>query len=190
MINIYDFDNTIYDGDSTIDFYLFCILNQWNLIVYLPHQIKSLLFYIMKKYNKKEFKKEFFIFLKGISNIEFLLEEFWKLHKHKIKSWYLEQHEDTDIIISASPEFLLLPICDELNVNKVIASKVDIKTGNLYGENCYGKEKVNRLKKEVENWPIQFQFYSDSLSDVYLALLAKRAYLVKKNKICSWPQNK
>ena len=25
MRNIYDFDKTIYDGDSTVDFFLFCL---------------------------------------------------------------------------------------------------------------------------------------------------------------------
>lgn len=24
-MNVYDFDKTIYDGDSTIDFYLYCV---------------------------------------------------------------------------------------------------------------------------------------------------------------------
>ena len=190
MINIYDFDNTIYDGDSTIDFYIFSILHQPSLIRYLPHQFKALFLYTTKKYDKTKFKTEFFIFLKGVSDIEYLLTKFWKKHKIKIKNWYLNQHQNTDIIISASPEFLISPICKELNISKVIASQVDIKTGQFYQNNCFGIEKVNRIKKELMTWPIQFEFYSDSLSDKYLAALSENAFLVKKNKIYKWPQNK
>ena len=31
-------------------------------------------------------------------------------------------------------------------------------------------------------------FYSDSLSDLPLARMAHKAYLVKNQKVCSWPR--
>ena len=34
-VNIYDFDGTIYDGDSTLDFYMFCLSSILNLLVML-----------------------------------------------------------------------------------------------------------------------------------------------------------
>ena len=36
QVNLYDFDKTIYDGDSTIDFYLFCLKKKLSIIQYLP----------------------------------------------------------------------------------------------------------------------------------------------------------
>ena len=39
MINVYDFDKTIYNGDSTIDFYLFCLKKKFSIILLLPLQI-------------------------------------------------------------------------------------------------------------------------------------------------------
>ena len=42
-MNVYDFDKTIYDGDSTIDFYLFSIKKDFTLIRYFPKQV----FYII-----------------------------------------------------------------------------------------------------------------------------------------------
>lgn len=32
-VNVYDFDGTIYDGDSTIDFYKFCLKKYKNMLV-------------------------------------------------------------------------------------------------------------------------------------------------------------
>lgn len=34
MRNIYDFDKTIYDGDSTVDFFLFCLKREPILILF------------------------------------------------------------------------------------------------------------------------------------------------------------
>ena len=88
------------------------------------------------------------------------------------------QKENTDVIISASPEFLLKPLEKLLNIEKVIASKVDINTGKLLSKNCYGKEKVKRFQKIYPNKVIS-SFYSDSLSDIPMARLAKNSYLVQ-----------
>ena len=41
---------------------------------------------------------------------------------------------------------MLKGICDKLDVN-LIASNFDKKTGALIGNNCYGDEKVRRLKE-------------------------------------------
>lgn len=38
-LNVFDFDDTIYKGDSSIDFYLFCLKENVRLIRYLPIQI-------------------------------------------------------------------------------------------------------------------------------------------------------
>lgn len=94
--------------------------------------------------------------------------------------------KDTDLIISASPDFLILPICKRLNV-RGIASKVNPQTGELLGPNCRGEEKVKRFNEVYPNETID-DFYSDSLSDLPLASIAHHAYLVKNQKICSWPR--
>ena len=45
------------------------------------------------------------------------------------------------MIISASPEFLIAPIANQLGV-RYIASKLNPETGTYDGLNCYGDEKV------------------------------------------------
>ena len=54
---------------------------------------------------------------------------------------------DSDLIISASPEFLLKPICGILGIKHLIASKVSPVDGKYTGKNCHGKEKVRRFKQ-------------------------------------------
>ncbi|MDE6357601.1 MAG: haloacid dehalogenase-like hydrolase, partial [Eubacteriales bacterium] len=90
-----------------------------------------------------------------------------------------------DIIISASPEFLLKPICEKLGIKYLIASKVDKKTGKYEGLNCYGAEKVIRLNKEMPNTEIR-EFYSDSFSDEPLAELADKSYIVLGEELFDW----
>ena len=67
----------------------------------------------------------------------------------------------------------------------MIASVVDINTGKYDGLNCYHEEKVKRFRTLYPDGHID-SFYSDSYSDEPLALLAKRAYIVKGDDITDW----
>lgn len=183
-MNVYDFDKTIYNGDSTIDFYKFSLKRKPLILLYLPKQILGLVLYSFKIIKKTEFKEYFFSFLNGIVSTE-LVEEFWNNNENKIFDWYKKQQKDDDIIISASPEFLLSPICKRIGVYNLIASKVDPKTGKFNSENCYGEEKVTRLLSEYNIKHIN-QFYSDSLSDLPLAKIAKQAFLIVNGEITNW----
>lgn len=37
-MNVYDFDGTIYDGDSSVDFFLYALKRMPSLIRYAPRQ--------------------------------------------------------------------------------------------------------------------------------------------------------
>jgi HAD superfamily phosphoserine phosphatase-like hydrolase len=185
-IIVYDFDKTIYDGNSTLDFYFFCLIKQPTLVIYLPSQILAFILYCLRIYNKTRWKESFFGFLKRLKNNPVTITDFWMVHRKKIKKWYIEKDHSNDVIISASPEFLLKPACHTLHIRSLIASKVNQKTGKFIGNNCYGEEKVRRIKEDFGEEPIT-QFYSDSLSDAPLAQLAGRSFRVKKDRILPWP---
>ena len=54
MLNVYDFDKTIYDGDSSIDFYLFCLKRKKSIILLLTKQVFAMILYKLKiKYFKR-----------------------------------------------------------------------------------------------------------------------------------------
>lgn len=183
-MNVYDFDGTIYDGDSTMDFLFHAWKTRPSLVRYLPKQFWGFVLYGLKRIRKTQLKEYFFSFLRGI-DAEKMAEEFWDRNQQKIFSWYPEQQKCDDIVISASPEFLLQPICRRLGINHLIASRVDVKTGKFTGENCRGQEKVRRLASEYQVTRIDC-FYSDSDADLPLAKIADQAYLVNKGEIQVW----
>ena len=183
-MNVYDFDGTIYNGDSTIDFFLYALKRKPALLRFLPKQFWGMILYVTKRVDKTRFKEYFFCFLSTI-NAEELTEAFGNQNQDKICDWYLNQQKQDDLINSASPKFLLMPICRRLRISHLIASEIDSQTGMFTGENCRGQEKVRRLAVEYNVTHIDC-FYSDSHSDLPLAKIANKAFLVRKDVIKEW----
>lgn len=179
---LYDFDGTIYDGDSSVDFFKFCLKKDKKNYKILPKLAIKFLAYKSKNITDTELKEYIFSFLENFKNVDEIVKEFWKTHESKIKSFYLEKNHDQDIIISASPEFLLKPICIKLKVKDLIASDVDKTTGKFKKPNNRGEEKVKEFYKKYPKAEI-LEMYSDSLHDKPLLDLAKKSYFVKKNKL-------
>ena len=184
-MNVFDFDGTIYSGDSTVDFCIFCYKKHPGLIRYLPLQGLAFLGYGLKILDKTAMKQKFYRFFRAV-DVKSLLPEFWATHRQNIFPWYPAQQQEDDIVISASPEFLLEPICRELGIHTLMASPVDPETGVYHGFNCHGEEKVRRLKEQTGITHID-KFYSDSQSDLPLAKIADHAYLIdKQGRIHDW----
>ena len=129
-MNVYDFDGTIYNGDSSVDIYFFLLKRYPKLIAYFPKQILGIVKYKLHLSSKEEMKEMYFSFLKGVRTDESFVDDFWKQNQNKIKEWYLNQKRKDDVIISASPEFLLKPICEILGVENLIATKVELSTNH------------------------------------------------------------
>ncbi len=178
-MNVYDFDGTIYAGDSTIDFWFYCIKKYPAALKTLPGTLCNLLRYHTKLVRLEVFKESFYGFLRSIPDAQNEVISFWDIHFDKLQKWYMKQKSESDVIISASPEFLLQECCTRLGV-RLIASKVDSRTGRLQGNNCKGNEKVRRFRTAYPNAVIE-NFYSDSYSDKPLADLAMHSYFVKGN---------
>ena len=91
-MNIYDFDNTIYRGDTNSDLIKYSFLRHpFNVSCSL---IKSSFLY--RKYKRKEIpfkdvKEVMLSFLYKIDNLDEYLDKFVESHMHNIKKWYLDQ---------------------------------------------------------------------------------------------------
>jgi len=193
-MNVYDFDHTIYDGDSSVDFCCFYLIRHLSLLLCLPVLSFAVIGIKLGFLSVKRGKEMFFCFLKLRPPNQDDIMDFWKTHSHKMTSWYLEHQQPDDLIISASPEFLLQPFVEGVLKKKVIATKVDTHSGKIHGENCKGKEKAQLFFEQYPLGRID-RFYSDSLSDAYLANLAICAFLViikstQKTELYDWPQQK
>lgn len=188
-MNTYDFDQTIYEPDSSYSFYLFCLKKYPGAVLRtVPKTLAFSAGYALKRIKTKKLKEQLFSFLRYLPDVDAAVCEFWDEHRSGIGKWYLDQKKDDDIIISASPEFLLQPIAEELGV-RLIATPMDKRNGMINGENCHDFEKVRRFNLEYPGAHTE-KFYSDSLSDTPMAEIADEAYLVCKGKFSSWPLNK
>lgn len=178
-MNVFDFDGTIYHGDSTFDFCCYCLRKQPGLIRYFPTMFTAFARYQVGRIDKTQMKERFYRFLQDVDTKP-MVEAFWATHKKNIYPWYPAQHHSDDIVISASPEFLLEPICKMLDIHTLMASRVDPETGKYEGQNCHGEEKVRRLAQQTGITHID-KFFSDSLHDLPLARIADEAYLVNRS---------
>ena len=185
-MNSYDFDKTIFYPDSSVCFYKYCLKKYpFAICRTLPGTFTKAVKYAAKKIDTKELKEQLFSFLQYLPNIDSAVEEFWEENMQGIGQWYLEQKKDDDLIISASPYFLLYPVCRKLGVS-LIATPMDKKTGKIEGKNCHDSEKVRRFYEAYPDGKTE-NFYSDSLSDSPMAEIADNAWMVTKHKLSPWP---
>lgn len=180
----YDFDNTIYDGESPIDFFIFCLKKEKGLIKYLPTILYSAILYKMRILTMDKFlevaNKLSTIFLDNKERVNEIVKEFWKKHKKKLKPKYLSKLKNTDIIITASPRFLMEGILEDLNTENIICSEFNMEKAKFEFVN-FGKNKVIAFKEKYPNEKI-INFYTDSLNDLPLIEISEHAFLVKGNK--------
>ncbi len=184
-MNTYDFDKTIFYPDSSACFYKYCLKKYpGSVLRTVPKTLVKSIGYISGKIKTKELKEQLFSFLRYI-DADKAVEAFWNENMDGIGEWYLAQKKDDDIIISASPYFLLEPVCNKIGV-ALIATPMDKTSGIINGENCHDNEKVRRFYEEYPNARTE-NFYSDSLSDSPMAEIADNAWIVTKHKLSPWP---
>lgn len=185
-MNVYDFDKTIFYPDSSYAFFCFCLKHYPAAFLRTaPQVIGYSLLYAVGAVRTKTLKEQLFSFLRYLPEPREAVEAFWRGSFAGIGEWYLTQKKEDDLIITASPEFLVGVAAERLGV-RLIGTRMDIQSGRISGENCHDDEKVNRFREAYPDGEID-EFYSDSLSDTPLAMIAKRAFLVKKGKLSAWP---
>lgn len=185
-MNVYDFDNTLLRGDSSARFFFYCLRHFPRMWTDLPGQALNAALFLARIRPKQAFKQRMFHYLALIGDVDSAVAAFWEENLPRIKPFYQGLRRPDDVVISASPEFLIRPACDRLGVACAMGSPVDKSTGTFLGPNCHGPEKVARFQARFPNAAID-AFYSDSTSDAPLARLAKKAYLVKGETIIPWP---
>ena len=185
-MNTYDFDETIYIKDSSVIFYKYCLTHYpraiWRTV---PRTLFTALKYLLHMTDTKALKEQLFSFLRYMPDIDSAVARFWDKYYDGVGEWYLRQRRDDDIIISASPEFLVAPAAERLGV-RLIATPMDKHTGIINGKNCHDCEKVRRFYEAYPGAHTEC-FYSDSLSDTPMADIADNAFLVDRGRLSPWP---
>lgn len=181
--NLYDFDKTVFPADSETVFWLFCLKKQPKLLRFLPCQIISMIRFSLKLGDTDRMKSKLFGFLKAIDS-EKMVESFWAENDKHIYPFFINRDTSLPTVVcSASPEFLLKPICERLGVQKLIGTKMNPETGEISGRNCKGKEKVKRISAELPDYNF-YCVYSDSIKhDGPILALGERNFKATKGKI-------
>ena len=185
-MNIYDFDNTIFKGDSSVKFIKYSLVRHPFIVLI---SIFKCLFAIITFKDFNIIKSKLFSFVKHIKNLEDYLDMYINRNMKNIKKLYLNNQKEDDIIISATFDFIIKRFCQKLNIKYYIATRYDIEKGMIIGNNCKGEEKVKQLYLNFAHLEVN-EAYSDSDSDIPMLKLAKVAYKVKRDKLIKLNLNK
>lgn len=186
-MRVFDFDNTIYDGESGLDIVLYFLsLDTKNVIKYMPKFLKGFMKYKNGSITIDEVIGVYGSFLKEYcdsfpGNMQDEFQHFWDKNEHKIKNFYREMRREDDVIVSACPRELLEVMTDRLGIKNVICSEVSFTTGEIQAI-CYKDKKVEMFK-EVYGDAVIDEFYTDSVADKPMVELSRTAYMVDGDKI-------
>ena len=175
-MNGYDFDDTIFSGNSMCRFAIFCSLRLPYMILFTPVLLVAVCLRGLRILDKNRYLHLISLYVALVPHTERFVAKFWDRNMRRIKPWYLAQRRDDDVIISASPQFLVEEACRRLGI-RCIATQLSPVSARLYGKHCYGEEKVEVYKQIFGDQPLA-TYYSDSLSDTPMFQLAERGYFV------------
>ncbi|MFQ9806818.1 MAG: hypothetical protein ACLR07_10495 [Christensenellales bacterium] len=90
-IDVYDFDGTIYDGDSTVDFTRFCLRRHPGVLAGLPKFLGTSLLLAAGRRSLTQFKSVLFGEMARRFNLETEAELFWQAEatRAKLGKWFL-----------------------------------------------------------------------------------------------------
>lgn len=175
-MTLYDFDKTVYYGDCTVNFWKHCLSRKPYLIFGIPYQAVGFIMFKLGLKKREYFKEKFLFFIKCFKDIDAEINAFWEKEEKNICTWFKDAASENDVVVSASPEFLVKPMTDRYGV-RCIASVVDKRTARFLSPNCKGKNKIVRLK-EIGITEADLA-YSDSESDVPMLMLAKKGFIIR-----------
>lgn len=179
--DLYDFDKTVYPQDSETVFLFYCMLHRPYLVILAPWLFLNLMLFFFGFGDK--FKGRCFSFLRFIDG-EKMAKKFWDNQKKNIYPIFEPCNRERPIVVcSASPEFFLRPVCEMYDVHTLIATRMNPKTGRIYGYNCKDKQKPLRLAETLPDAEF-INVYSDSLkNDIHIFELGEKCFHAKKGTL-------
>lgn len=181
-MNVYDFDGTILAGD-TEEYFKKYIFKNYHISYKSKLEVNFYgLLFKLNLIDSDKLLKHFYVYLKELDNIDNIVKAFWDDHKKYIKEYYYKNHQEDDVVVSATPRFLLEYISKELKINTLIATEMDKNTGILKSKVCKGIEKVNRYN-EIFHERKYDNYYFDSDTDIPLMKYSTNGYRLYGDKL-------
>lgn len=187
IIKVFDFDNTIYRGESSIDFALFMIKHNKRILFFIPTIIWYTILYKLCLTKKDKLEKRINEVIKLLvrdkDELITLAGKFWQKYHQKLDKRILRRINEDDLIITAGPFFLIDAIKEKLNTKNLICSEVNWDKIEVAFFN-FGENKVKRYRELYGDRPID-HFYTDSYNDRSMMDISDRVYIVKNGRIKS-----
>ena len=191
-IAVFDFDGTITRKDTLIEFIRFAkgsAALYCGLLLHLPWLV---LMKLCLYDNSKTKERVFAWFFRGmpIDRFNKLGHDFYQTQADQLlyseaKLQINDHHKNGDlvVILSASIENWVQPFASALQAESILGTQIEIQDGKLTGRfsspNCYGAEKVRRLKEWLCQNEIKNPYiiaYGDSRGDKELLQFANESY--------------
>lgn len=161
-LDIYDFDKTIVPFDSGSLFCLYCLVRYPWTVLFLPLDAAGLLLALTGVISFTAYKRLCFAFV-ALIPLDKAVRGFWDRYEKRVHKWFFSKRRKA-VVISASPDFLLEEIKRRIDIDVLICTRHNRKTGAIIGENCRGSQKVKRFYEIYSSDDVRVvDVYSDSL---------------------------
>ena len=188
-IDVYDFDGTLFDGESTTGFWRYCLRRRPALLRFLPGQAFAGLMVALRLWDATRGKQAFLRYLRGL-DAEAMAQDFWSDPRRlrRLAPWLRRAPGDIPFAIaSASPAFLVAPAARRLGADWLVATRVDPYTGRIDGRNCRGEEKIRRLREQLGDFSVRAMYTDNPRADAPLLAMAEERYLVRHGRVSRLP---
>lgn len=158
---LFDFDGTISNSDSMIEFlkflskdknfYLVLFLNSWKLL--------PAFFYRDNNKKLKERLLKIFFFGLDLKALQNYADDFSIIYQDQLKESAIryianlkQKKSNKIILITASLDIWIIPIAEKLGLELICTESIieDNKFVGIKGENCKSIEKVRRIREKVD----------------------------------------
>lgn len=185
-MQVFDFDNTLYKGESSFDFAMYVIQKHKDLLKYMPLAIRLLCKYKFGRLSPEEYVEYLNHSIKKVfdqkDEILSLAKDFWIKNSYKLDFDMIKKIKKCDVIVTACPDFLMDPVKEALHTKHILCTKMNIKECCIEYLN-FNDNKVKLYQKEYPYTKIK-NFYTDSFNDQPMMDISKHVYLVK-NGCCT-----
>jgi phosphatidylglycerophosphatase C len=183
----FDFDGTISHRDSSVAFYLAAVPS-WRLAGALVGLAPLIAGFALGLVPRERIKESLVgAFLRGVDDAglrrraaTWAVRDLPRLVRPRALArvrWHLSQGHRV-VLVSATLEMYLEPWARAVGIRDVLATRLEVRegrlTGRLDGRNCYGEEKVARLRDLVGDLrDVELYAYGDSRGDRELLAAAR-----------------
>ncbi len=182
LLAIYDFDGTVCQKDSTIEFWKYCVKHSTRAKLFLTF---IWVFFVLRFFRiiSKETLRQYSFYFLTPKMVRELSGDFIKKHRQGIFGWPFEQIQaDKDsglytICITGLRDYLESGLLKGFNFDEVLCSKTEKKRPwKFETRSCLDIEKLNQLSKWAKDKKVFYRVvktYSDSKLDYPIMAIAE-----------------